>query len=208
MSAEAGFDFNTQAIRMGLGMGGGGQDGDPVANQKDMLENLLDNVGSGSAGVMSTITGSPHLGEMGSKNMFAQFEIPEGLHEKMINPFGASFSTKGGFLYRMFSALIKNGEITDMTEGIEGLEVGGSDYGEGGGGDGGGGGDTGAGFGEASFSDFGGGNAFGEGANIESLFVDATSGRFQVSDASESILGDITPSSGGGGVDRGGGLEV
>lgn len=205
-SAEGGFDGNMALLQASWAKGArGGGGGDPVANEKDMMEYLFDTVGSASAGLGSMMTGIPNKTDVFSTGIQKQFEMPEGMHEKMINPFAQSFSTQGGFLYRMFASLIKNGEITSHVEGIEPLEMGGADFGEGGSyGDGGGGGDSGGdygsggNYGESSLADFGGGNPFaGEGANVESLFVDYGGHRYEVSSMSESVLGNITPSAGG-----------
>ena len=105
MSAEAGFDFNTQAIRMGLGMNKGGGGGDPVANEKDMIEYLFDSAGSGAVTMNTMITGAPNKADIFSTGVFKQFEPPEGVHEKTINSYAASFSAPGGFLYKMLSLI-------------------------------------------------------------------------------------------------------
>ena len=189
MNAEAGFDFNTQAIRMGLGMGKGGGGGDPIANEKDMLEYLFDSAGSGGATMNTMLTGAPNKADIFSTGIFKQFEPPEGVHEKMVNSFASSFSAPGGFLYKMFSSLMKNGNITPQTDGIEALASIEGSYGDGGGG--GGSGDTG-------FVDQGGAMPIGEGAPIEPMIVNVSGRSYEVAGVGESSLGDITPSTGGG----------
>lgn len=196
--SEGGFDGNMALLQASWSQSGRGGGGDPVANQKDLMEYLFDTVGSAGAGMTALMTGAPNKGEIFSTGIQKQFEIPEGMHEKMINPFAQSFGTQGGFLYRMFASLIKNGEITSHIEGIEALEVGGSEYGDaGGGGDSGGDYGGGGNYGESSLADFGGGGSFaGEGANVESMFVEYGGHRFSAADMSESALGNITPSAG------------
>ena len=206
MNAEIGqMDATSLMIAMGMNKGGGGGGGgDPVANQKDMLENLFDNIGTGLASTGTIITGVPHKGELLSTGIFKQLEPPEGVHEKLVLNWGTTFSTPGGFLYRMFSALIKNGEINSQTEGLEALEsLAAADYGEGGDSGGGGGGDSGGNYGESSLTDFAGAPM--AGADIESLYVEYGGHRYEAASMGESALGELTPSAGAdiGSVGRG-----
>lgn len=191
MAADAGFNFNDMSIRMGMNQRKGGGEGDG-ANEKDIFDFLFDTIGAQIFDKSTKLTGVPHLEGLLSTGITRPFEM-QGVHEKMINPMAQSFSAPGGFLYRMFSALMKNSAITDHTQGIEsGPQIAGSgDYGgDTGGGSGGGGGGN---YGESSMADMSGHYS---GANIEPLMVEYGGRTYQVANMSAESLGNITPSAG------------
>lgn len=199
MSAEAGFNFNDMSIRMGMNQSksdGGGDGG----NEKDIFEFLFDSVGTQVFGKATKLTGVPNMEGALSTGITKQFDT-QGIQEKMINPMGQSFSAPGGFLYRMFSALMKNSAITDHATGIEAntsLAGGGdygSDYGGGGGDSGGGSGSSSGNYGESSIADMG-GSHMGGGAQIEPLIVEYGGKNYEVAHMSSESLGQISPSSG------------
>jgi hypothetical protein len=199
MSAGAGFDFNAMSISMGMNQhkNDGGGDG---ANEKDIFDFLFDTVGSQAFGKATKLTGIPNMEGVLNTGIAKPFET-EGLQGKMINPMAQSFSAPGGFLYRMFSALIKNSAITDHTQGIEaGTHIAGGDHS--GGGEGGGGGDYGGGSGggggggDHSFADMGGHPMAGGGSHIEPMTVSYGGHTYEVANMSSEVLGNISPSAG------------
>lgn len=197
-------DATSLMIAMGMNKGsGGGTSSANVGVGEDMLTGLFNNVASGAATNSTLLGGVPFIGEMLSTNAFKPFEPPEGLHEKMINPFASSFNVKGGFLAQLAAVFMKDGSITSQVEGIEPLEaVGAADYGDSGGG--GGGGDTGSGFGETSMADS---SMGGGGAAVEPLMVEYGGRKYEAESISESVLGGVAPSYGDAGGGKGG-IEI
>ncbi len=203
MAAGAGFDFNAMSISMGMNQNksDGGGDG---ANEKDIFDFLFDTIGSQAFGKATKLTGIPNMEGVLNTGLTKQFDA-EGLQGKMINPMGQSFSSPGGFLYRVFSALIKNSAINDHTHGIEALahhadgDYGGGGNSGGGGSDSGGdygGGSSGGGSGDHSFADMGGHSTSGGGPAIEPLTVSYGGHTYEVANMSAESLGNISPSAG------------
>lgn len=140
------FDHNLHAFRTGQvgtnsGGGGGGQSGDGLANMVESPEIIFKGIDK-SAGWAAKVLGSaaPIPINFGEISAFAQFETPQGkdLASKMINEGAANLSSRGGVLYNVLVALIKDSTIKDHIAGLVGGDASG-----GGGAAGGGGGDAG-----------------------------------------------------------------